>query len=100
MVADFMTPISPPELGALLRSNGECLFRVWAPWSANVNVRLAGRADRLISLQPEGHGYHAAEVPDVQSGDRYLYELGNGKSRPDPASRSQLDGVHGPSVIV
>jgi len=95
-----MTPISPPDLGALLRSNGECLFRVWAPLSANVKVHLAGREDRLISLQPEGHGYHATDVPDVQSGDRYFYELGNRKSRPDPASRSQLDGVHGPSAIV
>jgi maltooligosyltrehalose trehalohydrolase len=95
-----MTPISPPELGALLRSNGTCLFRVWAPGSVDVNVRLLGSQDRLIPLQPEGHGYHATEVPNVRANDRYLFELGNGRVRPDPASRSQPDGVHGPSAVV
>src|SRR5262249_33843605 len=32
-------------------------------------------------------------------GQRYLYRLDNGPDRPDPASRWQPEGVHGPSAV-
>jgi maltooligosyltrehalose trehalohydrolase len=45
-------------------------------------------------------GYHFAVAPDLDPGTRYFYGLPGGQRRPDPASRSQPDGVHGPSEIL
>lgn len=36
----------------------------------------------------------------VEPGSRYLYRLDGGKERPDPASRFQPEGVHGPSQVL
>lgn len=46
------------------------------------------------------HGYHRAAVQDVSPGARYLYRLEDGREFPDPASRFQPEGVHGPSQLV
>ena len=40
------------------------------------------------------------EIANVAPGARYLFRLENGSDRPDPASRFQPDGVHGPSQVV
>src|SRR5205085_4854707 len=45
-------------------------------------------------------GHFEITIPGVGAGDRYLYRLDGGKERPDPASRSQPEGVHGPSEVV
>ncbi len=48
----------------------------------------------------EAGGYFVADIPDVAAGDRYVYNLDGQKERPDPASRSQPESVHGPSEVV
>ena len=53
-----------------------------------------------LSSSPEPLGYHAAVIDQVRSGSRYVFDLGDGRERPDPASRSQPDGVHGPSEVI
>ncbi len=45
-------------------------------------------------------GYWTTTLKDVAVGARYLYRLDNKKERPDPASRFQPEGVHGPSQII
>lgn len=45
-------------------------------------------------------GYHVVEIDGVKTGDRYWYQFGDGPGRPDPASRYQPAGVHGPSQVV
>lgn len=95
-----MTPLQPPELGALLDRTGNCVFRVWAPNAKGLHLRLIGEPDRLIAMQPESCGYYTAAIGNVRPGQRYMYEFGGGTARPDPASRSQPDGVHGPSAVV
>lgn len=45
-------------------------------------------------------GYHVVELDNVRSGDRYMYQFGAGTPRPDPASRFQPTGVHGPSEVI
>ena len=45
-------------------------------------------------------GYHQVLVTDVEPRSRYVYQLDGSKEYPDPASRFQPDGVHGPSEIV
>jgi maltooligosyltrehalose trehalohydrolase len=46
-----------------------------------------------------GDGYHLGELEDVSAGSLYFYRLDGEKERPDPASRHQPKGVHGPSRV-
>jgi maltooligosyltrehalose trehalohydrolase len=76
-------------------------FRVWAPGSDAVDAVIYGpAAESVHALEPEGDGHFSATVPGVTAGARYRYRLDGGSVYPDPASRSQPDGVHGPSEIV
>jgi maltooligosyltrehalose trehalohydrolase len=50
-------------------------------------------------MQREQHGYFRATAV-VHPGTRYGYRLDGGHDLPDPASRSQPLGVHGPSAVV
>ena len=36
----------------------------------------------------------------MRNGDRYYYKFGDGRELPDPVSRFQPEGVHGPSQII
>jgi maltooligosyltrehalose trehalohydrolase len=47
-----------------------------------------------------GGGYYHAVVEGISAGALYRYRLDNEKERPDPASRYQPQGVHGPSQVV
>ena len=44
--------------------------------------------------------YHEAIVEGVSPGTLYRFRLQGDQERPDPASRFQPDGVHGPSAVV
>jgi maltooligosyltrehalose trehalohydrolase len=72
-------------------------FRVWAPGATQVEVELD---DRRICLDREALGYHSGLVPAVEAGMRYAYRLDGGPACPDPASRFQPAGPHGPSEVV
>jgi maltooligosyltrehalose trehalohydrolase len=87
------------RLGATLHPHHDCTFRVWAPFARDVEVRLEDRG-RLEPLEPEGQGYFAGTLRNVEAGTAYRFRIDGGLERPDPASRLQLDGVHGPSRVV
>jgi maltooligosyltrehalose trehalohydrolase len=78
-------------------------FRVWAPQSKSAAVELSEKSDlsgnRVYPLQKERGGYFAAHVPGAKAGQFYKYRLASG-SYPDPASRFQPLGPHGPSQII
>ena len=96
-------PALGPAPGAFWTPERRCEFRVWAPRSQAVTLRLIqpGRADRLIDLQAVGLGWFALELEEVDPGDRYLFRLSpSGLERPDPASVHQPLGVHGPSEVI
>jgi len=90
-----------PDLGAIPGDNGT-RFRVWAPEHESVSLVLEGRpggpAD--VPLVSDGHGFFGRTVPGVSTGDRYRYTLDGQGPFPDPVSRFQPEGVHGPSEIV
>jgi maltooligosyltrehalose trehalohydrolase len=50
-------------------------------------------------LSPEGNGYFSGFIKEAKDGQRYLLALDSG-AFPDPASRFQPEGSHGPSQIV
>jgi maltooligosyltrehalose trehalohydrolase len=91
-----------PTLGAIDLGNERCRFRVWAPAAerVEVEVRELDEQDHLIPLEPVGNGYFEAEVDGVGPGDLYKVRLDGREGRPDPASRFQPEGVHGPSMVV
>jgi maltooligosyltrehalose trehalohydrolase len=87
-------------LGAQVKGDG-VRFRVWAPGHERVDAVLYGPdAERMVPLAAEGEGYFAAWVEGAGAGTRYRFRLDGEGAYPDPASRSQPDGVHGPSEVV
>jgi len=81
--------------------DGGTHFRVWAPRREHVEVVLEGGAGaRAITLEREDDGYFAGLVAEASAGSRYRLRLDRGASFPDPASRFQPDGPHGPSEVV
>lgn len=98
------------RFGASILEGGKVQFRVWAPNLASLAVRILGDQPRTIPMtatgspDPESGGEFVAIVSDVSEGTDYFYVLDGGKDserqRPDPVSRCQPQGVHGPSRIV
>ena len=88
------------RLGANYLGNGRCQFTVWAPARQKVEVHIVSPEELLVPLARDDRGYHRATVEGVQPGCRYFYRLDEEKERPDPASRFQPGGVHGPSQLV
>ncbi len=54
----------------------------------------------VSELEAAGHGWFEGQVEGVGAGARYRYRLPDGRLLPDPASRFQPEGVHGPSLVV
>jgi maltooligosyltrehalose trehalohydrolase len=88
------------RLGATCMPDGSCEFLVWAPHASEVQVHVVAPSEQRTPLEPQGRGYCRGRLPNVGPGARYFYSLGAGKDRPDPASRFQPQGVHGPSEVV
>jgi maltooligosyltrehalose trehalohydrolase len=61
----------------------------------------AAAPDSTTGLTAEPAGYFSGLVPGLQAGGRYRFRLDGGRTLyPDPASRFQPDGPHGPSQVV
>jgi maltooligosyltrehalose trehalohydrolase len=88
------------HLGAQLLGEDECSFLVWAPQAKRVEVCIGEPQARAIPMQAVDGGYFRAVATGVSSGAFYRYRLNNEKERPDPASRYQPRGVHGPSQVI
>jgi len=95
-------PVAPGSLrlGASPRPDGRCDFLVWAPKHERVEVHILEPRDRMLPLQPLDQGYHYALAQDVPPGALYRFRLSGQAEWPDPASRAQPQGVHGPSQVV
>ncbi len=95
-----MTMSAGLGLGAVYLGDGRCRFTVWAPLARKVDLHIVAPRGRLIPMTRVERGYHRTEVTDVEPGSLYFYILDGRKERPDPASRHQPRGVHGPSRVV
>jgi maltooligosyltrehalose trehalohydrolase len=79
--------------------SGGVHFRVWAPFRKSVEVVIEESA--AIPLQTEQNGYFSCIVDFATPGMKYRYQLDHeDRLFPDPASRFQPEGPHGPSQIV
>jgi maltooligosyltrehalose trehalohydrolase len=89
------------ETGAIHdRETGTCTFRVWAPLRGRVEVKIIAPVEQVVPMDRDAKGYWQATVQGIGSGARYVFRLENDRDWPDPASRYQPEGVHGPSEVV
>jgi maltooligosyltrehalose trehalohydrolase len=68
-------------------------LRIWAPDAKQVDI--ISRARGTVPAHPSDDGWWTG--PALEDGDEYSISLDGGDPRPDPRSRWQPSGVHGPS---
>lgn len=94
-----MTEFSPSELALGVGRAEDCYsFLVWAPRARRVDLQIE-QPSRRFQMAPIGGGYFHYLMPGEPGPTRYFYVLDEQKKRPDPASRYQPEGVHGPSEV-
>lgn len=86
-----------PALGAEPDRRGVS-FAVWAPTHDRVEVLLEDGV--RVALRKDADGFHRGRVEGIGAGARYRVALDGGPAFPDPVSRFQPEGVHGPSEVV
>ena len=89
-----------PGLGAVPVPGG-IRFRVWAPTRTSVEVVVepGGPTERRQPLTRQADGTFEAVMADVPPGTLYCYSPDGDGPFPDPCSRCQPFGVHGPSAV-
>ncbi|HVT08861.1 MAG TPA: malto-oligosyltrehalose trehalohydrolase [Polyangia bacterium] len=93
------------ERGAVVGPGGTVTFSVWAPRAAKVSVQLLstdGKPRGELAMEKGDRGVFTARTDLGQApvGSDYKFVLPEQGPRPDPVSRHQPAGVHGPSRIV
>ncbi|HEY7641690.1 MAG TPA: malto-oligosyltrehalose trehalohydrolase [Steroidobacteraceae bacterium] len=88
----------PTSFLGSIRARGESLFRVWAPQARVVEVVYDEAPARPLALQRQPDGYFTGTTSERFS--LYKYRVDGAGPFPDPCSRFQPQGVHGPSLIV
>jgi maltooligosyltrehalose trehalohydrolase len=92
-------------IGAELIGANETHFRVWAPKAQRIDVGLEDSAEKNANrtfhpLACEDGGYFSG-VARAAAGSLYRFRVNNAVHfHPDPASRFQPHGPHGPSQVV
>jgi maltooligosyltrehalose trehalohydrolase len=86
------------SLGARYLRNETC-FRVWAPEAQTVEV-VFENFSRRTPLRLAENGYFEGSCTDAPPGTLYRYQVDDRGPWPDPCSRFQPLGVHGPSMVV
>ena len=96
-----MTQTWLPSLGAWPAAEG-VTFQVWAPAAATVELVFEGgmSARPPLQLEKSSAGMFKRTVADLRPGTRYRYRIDGRGPFPDPVSRFQPDGVHGPSEVI
>jgi maltooligosyltrehalose trehalohydrolase len=95
-------PISPSKRhlsgGVELLSSRTAEVRVWAPRCRRVEFVIdRGESHELTRGED---GIFERTVSGVSAGTRYWFRLDGDRLRPDPVSRFQPDGPHGPSEVI
>jgi maltooligosyltrehalose trehalohydrolase len=89
-----------PNLGANYLGSDRTGFVVWAPFREQVEVHVTTPRELYVSLEKDDLGYFHGIVDGVKTGSLYFFRLDGESEFPDPASRYQPQGVHGPSQVM
>lgn len=85
------------KIGAWPQDKG-VQFRVWAPKVKSVDVVITDD-NAVFPMTREDDGYFSAHIADLTPGAHYKYRIDGGQDYPDPCSRFQPQGPHGPSMV-
>jgi maltooligosyltrehalose trehalohydrolase len=88
------------DFGARPLAEGGTVFRLWAPLAASVAVKVVAPFERTFEMTRGEGDVFEVRAEDVGPGADYFYLLGGERELPDPVSRFQPQGVHGPSRVV
>jgi maltooligosyltrehalose trehalohydrolase len=88
--------------GAQVLPDGRVRFRLWAPGAGRVELVLEepGGAARILPVDKGADGWIDLVTGEARAGSRYRYRIDGETLVPDPASRRNSQGVHGPSEVV
>lgn len=88
--------------GARLQPGGGALFRLWAPAARRAELALetGSAAPELHPAEADAQGWWECEVPHAAAGTLYRWRIDGELLVPDPASRQNPEGPHGPSAVV
>ncbi len=87
-------------IGAELIEEDRVSFRVWAPKARRVEVASDEAEGIFHPLEEEPGGYFSGEI-EARAHQRYRFRIDGAENfHPDPASRYQPEGPHGPSCII
>lgn len=79
-------------------------FRVWAPNCRQITLLIydsdEGPVTRRLPMERKARGYYELMLGESRKGLLYRFELDEKQQVPDPASRYQPKGPHGPSAVV
>src|SRR5580698_4924748 len=84
-------------VGAIPSAQGT-RFRVWAPNAQKVEVVIESKSRHLLNSEEDG--YFSCFLDGVLVDSLYKLSIDSGEAFPDPASRYQPHGPHGPSKVV
>jgi maltooligosyltrehalose trehalohydrolase len=85
--------------GTVLRAGGGVDFRLWAPGAHAVSLLLEDSGTMLVPMQASRDGWFEVACAQAHTGSRYRFEVDGSMHVPDPASRFNPQGVHGPSEV-
>lgn len=85
--------------GAWIDDAGSARFRVWSAEASSVELLIEGESSPR-AMQRDADGYFALTTRDVSVGALYRYRVDGRGPWPDPCSRFQPEGPHGPSQLV
>ena len=91
---------SIPPLGATPLPGKGWRFVVWAPAAKELSIHIVGDNDRVVPMQKSDSGYFETTIKKLEPDARYFYRFDDGREFPDPASRFQPEGIHGPSQAI
>lgn len=88
------------KIGSNYLGKGRCEFVVWAPFREEVDVHIVSDKNQIIPMVKDEWGYFKVIAEQINPGTLYYYKLQGEQERPDPASHSQPNDVHGPSEVI
>lgn len=88
------------RFGATVVGSDRTHFRVQAPHVTRMEVVFEDEDRPPVTLDRDDNGDHSGVVTGVGHGSRYWLRLDDHEKRPDPVSRFQPSGVHGPSQVI
>jgi maltooligosyltrehalose trehalohydrolase len=102
------TPQRRLAVGAEVLPEGGVHFRLWAPRCQRVTA-VFGKGDGerncaaaiAVELHRDAQGYFSGLAPQARPGMLYRFRIDGGETLiPDPVSRFQPNGPHGPSMVI